>query len=417
MRLANVRRHCAKDDGAKLRALLNPAHPPRGTQKPPRVLAVGPLPPPINGLSKAFGFVSQGLGSLGWDVETVDVADRSPPRAGSSFSWQRASEVARVLGRGFSHAPFADLVYVTISQSRLGFAKDLLLLQWATALGRPVVVHMHGGNFAGFFAGLSRPEQALVRATLARLSAIVVLTESLRADFRMSPRWESQTVAVSNTCDTLAGRPRLHPGKRWSILFLSNLLIAKGYRETILAVGELGRRRPELTLSLEVAGAAVPEGAFPDAQAQEANLRELLGDLPSNVTGTFSGVLTGEQKNQRLAAADVFILPTDYVNEGQPIAIIEALCAGLPVIATDWRGIKETLPEGMHPLLVPRREVETLVDRLCLLIDDAPMFEAVSREALQQADRFTPARHLAALDVVFRQALAEAGKGVPPNLG
>jgi glycosyltransferase involved in cell wall biosynthesis len=318
----------------------------------------------------------------------------------------------RVLARGLTRARSADLVYVTISQSRLGFAKDLLLLQWAATLGRPVVVHMHGGNFAGFFGGLSRPEQALVRATLSRLFAIVVLTESLRADFRMSPGWQSQTVAISNTCDTPRGKARLHPGKIWKILFLSNLLVSKGYRETILAVGELGRRRPELSLSLEVAGAWVPEEAFADARAQEADLKALLSQLPPNVTATFAGVLAGDEKNARLAAADVFVLPTDYVNEGQPIAIIEALCAGLPVIATDWRGIKETVPPGMHPLLVPQREVETLVDRLSMLVDDAAMFEGVSQEALLHAERFRPERHLAALDAVFREALASARKGV-----
>lgn len=377
------------------------------------MLAIGPLPPPVNGLSKAFGFVVEGIAALGWDVRAVDVADRSPPRAGSAFSWGRAGEIVKVLARGIRQLPDADLVYVTIAQSRLGFAKDMILLAAASALRRPMVVHMHGGNFAGFFSALTRPEQALVRLTISRLAAIVVLTESLRADFRMSSRWQSQTTAIANTCDTSPGVPRRHPGRAWQLLFLSNLMVSKGYREVVQAVGELARRRPELTLRLRIAGAFVPDRDFPDAEAQEADLRALFAELPANVEPTYLGILKGAVKDDLLASSHVFLLPTTYVNEGQPIAVIEALTSGLPVIATDWRGIRETVPVSMHELLIPTRDVNALVVKLERLVDAPALYEELSLEALSHASTFSRERHLAALDAVFRKALStvNAGRG------
>jgi glycosyltransferase involved in cell wall biosynthesis len=367
----------------------------------------------VNGLSKAFGFVVEGMSAHGWDVKCVDAADRSAPRTGSAFSWGRAGEIAKVLTRAIRQLPEADLVYVTIAQSRWGFAKDVIVLLSASVLRRPTVVHMHGGNFAGFFSGLSGPEQALVRATVSRLSAIVVLTESLRADFRMSPRWQSQTTAIANTCDTQPGSARRHPGSVWQILFLSNLLVSKGYREVIQAVGTLARRRPDLSLRLRIAGAYVPDRDFPDEQAQEADLRALLSALPSNVEASYAGILKGDEKNDLLASSHVFLLPTTYVNEGQPIAVIEALTSGLPVIATDWRGIRETLPDSMHDLLVPTREAAALAAKLELLVDTPALYEQLSGEALRHATAFSRERHLAALDAVFRKALstAQAGRG------
>jgi len=105
----------------------------------------------VNGLSKAFGFVVDGIAGYGWDVKAVDVADRSPPRAGSAFSWGRAGEIAKVLAKALRQLPDADLVYVTIAQSRWGFAKDMILLAAASVLRRPTVVHMHGATSRASF--------------------------------------------------------------------------------------------------------------------------------------------------------------------------------------------------------------------------------------------------------------------------
>ena len=374
---------------------------------PERVLlAVGPLPPPINGLSQAFAHVAKEMGPRGWKVEVVDAADRSPPRAGSSFSWSRSFEVVRVFRQVVSRLRRADVVYVTIAQSRLGFAKDLLILGAAFAAKRPVVIHMHGGNFGGFYAGLTVPEQLVVRTALARVQAIVVLTESLRADFKMSPSWERQTVAIANACEGSTGAVRNHPGQEWRLLFLSNLLPSKGYRETLLAAAELGRQRPSLRVTLALAGDLVPEQVFPSKEAQREDLDALMRSLPPNVRAEYKGIVTGPEKRTLFSSSDVFLLPTDYVNEGQPIAIIEAMRAGLPVIATAWRGIPETVSPAMRELLLSARDVSAISAKLTQLADTPQLYDAQSAESLRHGASFTLDRHLDALNDVLLSAAA-----------
>ena len=143
---------------------------------------------------------------------------------------------------------------------------------------------------------------------------------------------------------------------------------------------------------------------MPSTAAQADDLTSELGRLPRNVEATYHGEVHGDAKQRLLAQADVFVLPTTYINEGQPIAIIEALTAGLPVIATDWRGIRETLPAEMHSLLVPTRDPEAIAERLVRLADAPLFFEAMSRAARSHAESFRPATHIGAIERILRAA-------------
>jgi glycosyltransferase involved in cell wall biosynthesis len=371
----------------------------------PRVLAFGPLPPPTNGMSNAFGQVVRHLPARGWDVIPIDTADRTGPRAGSTFTLARAGNIGRLLVEAVARIRRADVVYVTIAQSRLGFAKDIVILESAALAGRPAVVHMHGGYFHGFYSSLTAPEKWCVTRTLDRVSSIIALTDSLRADFRMSRDWERRTVAISNTCDVPLGSERRLRPRALSILYISTLMSSKGYRETIAAASLLAQRHPAVHFQLDLGGELLPERDFPSRQAQEQDLRERLADAPANLAAKHHGVVTGSAKQRLLDEADVFVLPTDYVNEGQPIAVIEALTAGLPVVATAWRGIPESLPESMRSLLVPARDAKAVAEKLEDLLVAPDTFAAMSRDALGHASHFRPERHFDALDRELRRAL------------
>jgi glycosyltransferase involved in cell wall biosynthesis len=372
----------------------------------PRLLAIGPLPPPINGMSKAFDFVVRNLPRYGWAVQGVDSADRSPHRVASSFSLLRAVSVARVLREALRRVPSVDLVYLAIAQSRWGFAKDLAVIQASAGFRRPIVAHLHGGNFEGFYSSLTSLERRMVRGTVDRLTRIVVLTEGLKKDFRMTRDWQARTIAISNACAVPPGTPRRLREGELHVLYLSNLIVSKGYREVTLAVADLANRRPGLQVRLDLAGALTRAGDFETEAAQAADLRAMFAALPSNAAATYHGVVDGPEKERLLRDADVFVLPTRYRNEGQPIAVLEALTSGLPVIATDWRGIRESIPAAMTAYLVPPQDVRSISEKLGQLVDDPNAFAELSESALARADAFRPEHHLAALDSVLREALS-----------
>jgi len=87
-----------------------------------------------------------------------------------------------------------------------------------------------------------------------------------------------------------------------------------------------------------------------------------------------------------LSAADIFVLASKY--EGYPIAVMEALSMGLPVVSTDVGGVPDTLEEGVQGLLVPPGDPERLAAAIQRLIGDPALRTRMSEAARVTGLRF-----------------------------
>jgi glycosyltransferase involved in cell wall biosynthesis len=83
-----------------------------------------------------------------------------------------------------------------------------------------------------------------------------------------------------------------------------------------------------------------------------------------------------------LSAADVLVLPSR--NEGQPMAVLEAMAHGLCVVASDVGGIPELVDDGRTGLLVPPDDVEALVAALRKVLDDDSLRAALGATARER---------------------------------
>jgi glycosyltransferase involved in cell wall biosynthesis len=143
----------------------------------------------------------------------------------------------------------------------------------------------------------------------------------------------------------------------------------------ILSVGRLKAPKDFVTLARALRSLdpttfrASIAGDGPDASAVAAELGS-------------AGELLGERRDIRelLGQSDIFVLSS--TSEGMPITILEAMAAGVPVVASDVGGVSELVEHGVTGLLVPPRDPDALAAALRRLLDDPQ-----SRRTLGDAGR------------------------------
>jgi len=144
------------------------------------------------------------------------------------------------------------------------------------------------------------------------------------------------------------------------VAFTGRFVREKGIAELLEAVARLRGEHPALRLL--IIGGSLPSDRDP-AEAHLAAMVERLGLQDTLITTGFT-----DRVAYFLSAADVFVLPS--YREGMPRSILEAMAMGLPVVATNIRGCREEVVDGVTGFLVPLRDAPALADRIGRLIDD-----------------------------------------------
>ncbi|MBK8418697.1 glycosyltransferase family 4 protein [Candidatus Villigracilis saccharophilus] len=156
----------------------------------------------------------------------------------------------------------------------------------------------------------------------------------------------------------------------------------------LLAVGRLVYQKAHQVL---VASMPAVLKEFPNAKVLICGEGVLRADLQSQIEGlglSHSVKLLGKSDHvaSYLAGADIFVLPSRW--EGLPIALLEAMSAGLPSVATKVEGVDEVLVEGVHGLLVPVENPAVLAEAILQLLRDPETRTKMGMAARQHISRF-----------------------------
>lgn len=247
-----------------------------------------------------------------------------------------------------------------------------------------------------------------------------------RGLYRLAGRLTARTIAVSNPvrrllCDDLGfddrktvllqngvdtsrfehvddcGRARTELGleNRAVVVCVGRLIAAKGQRFLVDAMVDIVRRHPAAALLL------VGDGP------ERAALEEHVGSL--NLAHCVRWAAKRNDVPELLAMAAVFVLPS--FSEGIPLALVEAMAAGRPVVATAVPGNVDVVVDDRFGVLVPPRDAQALADGVCGLLDDPVRAAAIAARGRERVrEHFDSRRSLAATVALYDEVLAERGR-------
>jgi glycosyltransferase involved in cell wall biosynthesis len=272
-----------------------------------------------------------------------------------------------------------DTADVTLTELEV---ETVLFSEWRARRGRPNVSLCPGGIEAKWLLR----DRSRVRLALSEVAAGPVAALGLQVDDVVflpgPPAWWLELPYTTR------------PDAR-TLLFVGRLEPNKGVWELLALFETLAPRFPELRLRLV--------GDGPERPALERRL------AASGLTGRVQivGAVAPEQVLRELRSADLFVFPSHYESWG--LALVEAMAAGVPVVASDLPGCREVAGEAAR--LVPVYDPAAWADATGQLIADPAERRRLSLAGRERAARFTAER---AVEIMERWLFRALERRVAP---
>lgn len=351
------------------------------------------------GAEKVQDLLALGLTELGHEINFVCFKPDKFPllRSGKEISLHKmpmrhrfdfgcARQVAKLARKGgfellHSHSPRGAMI---------GRVVSLLA-------GVPMVHHVHSPAARDTEAAvMNRVNSVVERWSAASVQALIPVSRSLErylVEQGFSPR---RIFTVPNGVPTPGPLPaRPSPTGVWRIGAVALFRPRKGMEVLLKAAAHLLRQGRTLRV--------VAVGGF-ETPAYEQDIRTLADSLGISEHVDWLGFT--RDVNQALAQLDVMVLPSLY-GEGMPMAVLEAMAVGVPVVASDVEGIPEVLEHGRTGLVVPPSNDQALAAELAALMDGHHDWSRLRHQAYQlQSERYSSRSMARAVSDVYAQVLA-----------
>lgn len=206
-------------------------------------------------------------------------------------------------------------------------------------------------------------------AKMAHARFVAAVTAPLAAQIRnVSPATDAPVIWMGVDCDRFAPRPR-DLNQDFTVATVARLNHVKGHRHVLSAIARL--RDLGLVVRYKIAGDG-PERDGIAAEIGRLGLHdqvELLGALDENVIVSL------------LNHVDALVLASFGKGEAAPVAVMEAMACGVPVVCSAIGGTPDMIQSGIDGILTPQQDVEAIADALRTLAGDGELRQRIGKAA------------------------------------
>ncbi len=263
--------------------------------------------------------------------------------------------------------------------------------------GVPLVYHTHSPSSRDSTHWFRNRVNALIeRIALAWCSAVIPVSHSLGRYVRQRGIRAAMVSVVPNGVPTRKSRPpRRAEQSEWIIGTMALFRPRKGTEVLLRSIAQLKAQ------GLSVRLRAVGNFETPEYERQ---IKQLVDELGIAEQVHWTGFT--QDVDAELHKMDIFVLPSLF-GEGLPMVVLEAMAAGVPVVASNVEGIPETIRQGVDGLIVEPNNHEALSDALRRLVDGEADWQKMQISARErQGEKFSDRAMAMGVARVYRRVLS-----------
>lgn len=337
-----------------------------------RVLHIGPMPPPIGGMSTVLLELSSAL----QDRCEIQVFSTSKTTAIDRTVFQAIAAQLRLLWQlsQLLRQWRPDIVHIHTC-SNFTFWRNSLDVILARSFGCKTILHIHGARFHQFLGGLERVGAYFAYAVFNRADCVIVLGQIWRERLMYWCQPETiEVIANGVSVPEVAAGPCNDEVAH--IVCIANYEPRKGLEDLISAAAKLpttGR-----TWRITFLGAELDS-------AYKQSLQQLAINMNVEDRVNLPGPVNASQIADYLRSAYLFCLPS--YDEGLPMSMLEAMAHALPVVVTQVGAIPEVVDEGVDAFIYQAGDCIALTIALQNLLENPDLARRMGDNARQRLIR------------------------------
>lgn len=267
-----------------------------------------------------------------------------------------------------------SIVHIHMSEKGSFFRKFIVLLI-SKIYKKKVIVHLHGADFKEFFYDSNNIVKGMIKYLFKKSDRVIVLGKSWD-EYIKSIDKSIKTIILANSVEypkeiVINNRTEIN------VLFLSVLIKRKGIFDLVKAIEILinNGKINGIDLKIIIAGTG----------KEEEEMKSIIKNLDLEKYFLFMGWVDNEKKIELIKNSQILILPS--YNEGLPMAILEAMSYGMPIITTDVGSIKDAVIDGHNGFMTQPGDINKLVlsmEKLILNYDTWQQFSNNSKKTIEE---------------------------------
>lgn len=374
-----------------------------------KIIAVGPTTQnntAVNGQSMMFQLLVDEVHHRNIKTIIVDIgvsAFSNKNRVSGKFSILKALDYIIILTKLFFILLFnqKQTVYVTTAQSKVGFIRDYFIILFARFFNSKIIAHQFGANYSGFYNSQTPFLQKKIKQTLSKVDKLVVEGDYTKAQFSFLPNYESIVYSLPNGLPEKIESSKIEAKtldvtQPIKMFYLSNLIESKGFWDVLEAVNLLVNEE-KINVEVVFAGKfldAVDDQIFPNAEEAKKAFFSYIEEKNLQKKVLYFEGLYAKAKAEEFKKSHFFLLPSYYINEGQPVSVLEALAYGCVPIVTEYRLIPSMVNKQNGFFVNPKSPIE-IVTIIKNLSKNPDLYATYSQSAIDYylnnftADKYT----------------------------